>query len=336
MDDELEQISKHINKTSQERKELAKKIRESNPDLIKTVTPLEQDKFKICGVDGGFLKKEYHGAGLFLRRAVAACFEYENKRLVNADYFPSKYPVPEPIFTSSILEGEFSTEANLRRVEIELETALQATLKFKPDMLVLDGSILIYPGSIPDKKSQTFPLYQKVVDLYKQLYSACKESDVLLIGTVEDSRSNRFCGLISEDTKDLSDTLLLYYMLNKSERTSHFKYSSNDNLPFLNDLGVEWRDCFYGMYLKSSEFDRPLRIEFLSAGAPESLAPKISAFIHHISKHNRYYCYPSVLIEADARAKLKEREIELFKQTLFEKTGYNPALFELRRETRPF
>ena len=48
------------------------------------------------------------------------------------------------------------------------------------------------------------------------------------------------------------------------------------------------------------------------------------------------YSYPSVLIEADARAKLTEIEIEHFKAAIAEKLGRNPVLFELRRELRPF
>jgi len=134
-----------------------------------------------------------------------------------------------------------------------------------------------------------------------------------------------------------TDTLFLYYLLKKGERTEHFNYSkSAGELPVFKDLGDKWKSAINVMYLRAVEYDRPLRLDFLANDKDRDAANRIAALIWHISKQNRTYAYPSVLIEADARAKLKEQDLMVFQSALADKLGRNPSLFDLRREQRPF
>ena len=94
----LDQIVNKINMLSNKRDKLALALEEVSRSgkfsKIKTkVGEVNLNKIKICGVDGGFLKKEYHGAGLILRRAVASCFYYKDGQLEKNAYFPNNKPM---------------------------------------------------------------------------------------------------------------------------------------------------------------------------------------------------------------------------------------------------
>ncbi|MEK6923261.1 MAG: DNA double-strand break repair nuclease NurA [Nanoarchaeota archaeon] len=344
MDEILISIANKITDTSNKRKALSKAL--SNSGLKHPIEDINLGNLKICGVDGGFLKKDYHGARIILRRAVAVCFNFKDGILESCDYLPNTRPFPEPIIVDpEISDQEFNIFSNLKREELELEIALKAVEKFKPDILIRDGSIILHPSSIPLESSEVYKDYLKVTGLFKQLYSECEKNDVLLAGAIEDSKGKRYCGYLlkyiitdllnssDEETKKLvaqnhkilentNDTLFLYYFLKTGERVEPMTYNFKE-------------EKIYSIYIKSVEYDRPLRIDFFSAKEKLNQNTKnITEIIHKISKHNRNYSYPSVLIEADARAKLTEVEIEHFKSALAEKLGNNPTLLELRREGR--
>lgn len=341
MKDVTHEIAQHVQDVSNKRKELANQLRASNPEIVLTVQKRDAKDLKVCGVDGGFLKKEFHGMTLILRRAVGVCFSFD--RGCQAKYLPSKNPNPEPIIIPpNFSEQESTALANLKRVEIEIKTALDCVKEFKPDILVLDGSIVLYPGSIPEKTSQVYENYKEVVMLMRQLYDTCAKDQILLVGANEDSRGRKFCNIVTEQIlrkksevlEVTNDTTFLYNLLNVGERTVHFQYSDKEDLPALADLG-EWKSKIFALYLKSAEFDRPLRLDFLAKQNPQLNADKIAAILHAISCQSKTYACPSVLIEADARAKLSEKDLDVFKKALFEKLGNDPAIFELRREQRP-
>ncbi len=368
MDQIIREIAGKLNAINNKRLLLASTLNACNSSgivsLKENIKPIKLEKeLVVVGVDGGFLKKEYHGAGLILRRAVAVCFVFDKDfKLKNTNYFPNRRPFPEPVVTGPELsEQEFNLLAGLKREECELQTALAAIEKFSPDVLVRDGSIILYPGSVVERGSKVHGEYLKVIKLFRELYKKCKEKNILLVGAVEDSRGKRYCGIlkneilptlyalenvskeiknkveVNKDVLDITtDTLFLYYLLNFGERTAALDYSTTSDLPIIEDL-AEFRKNIYVSYIKAAEFDRPLRLDFFAE--PENLqetTEKIVSIIFALSNQNRLYSYPSVLIEADARAKLSEEEIEYFKAAISEKLGRNPALFELRRELRPF
>ena len=364
MERTIDEIAKKIKDIANRRERLANTLHEIDgvftPQLKLPINDFKLDKIKICGVDGGFLRNAYHGAGIILRRAVAVCFTYQNNKLVKTDYHPDRRPIPDPIVVGpEFSESDFNTLANLKRVEIELKTAIEAIQKFRPDVMLLDGSVVLYPSNMPEKRSPVYSTYQEVVKLFKTLYQTCSDNNILLAGAVEDSRGKRYCNLLFKDLfprlyghqsvkKSLkeklrtceralgssTDTLFLYYLLEKGEYTTVMKYAEGD-IPILKDLG-NWAKTIHAIYIKAVEYDRPLRLDFVAPNNVQETANKLASIVWQISKHNRTYAYPSVLIEADARAKLSENEIAIFKSRLTEKLGRNPSLFELRRDLRPF
>ena len=86
-------------------------------------------------------------------------------------------------------------------------------------------------------------------------------------------------------------------------------------------------------YLKAAPDDRPIRLEFLDA----SHAGEASKAICGLCKGNRRYAYPAILIEADLRAALDPRELEVAYAQLCSKVGMDAvSLRKLRRNDRPF
>ncbi len=334
---ELDAIFQQLREQESQRKNLAKRLR-AEKKHFQTISKTNLDGLKILGVDGGFLRKDFHGVSLILRRAVGVMFRFAGNDLEAVAYYPSKNPVPEPIiFPSYFSEQEISVAASLKRVELELRTALQTAKEILPNVIVLDGSIVLYPSNIPPRSSKAYEIYDDVIKIYRQLYAFCEKNKILLCGAIEDSHGKKFCKLLklehSSDVFDCTtDTLFLYEFLEPGERTGAFIYSdAPEDLPILKDIG-KFGEQIYSMYLKPVQYDRPLRVDFLGKENAEAIA----AIIYQISKQNRNYAFPSVLIEADARAKLKEHEIEVFKSILKDKLGSNIDLQELRRETRPF
>jgi hypothetical protein len=337
------QIADHVVAVSNKRKALAEKLRIDSPNMALKMQGTDLNGMKVCGVDGGLLKKEFHGMTLVVRRAVGVCFSFEGG-LVSAQYTPSKNPEPD----SFIITPDFSSEdanilINLKRVELEIKTALDCVKKFAPNIIVLDGSIVLHPSSIAKRESASYETYGQVNALLRELYTYCADNDILLVGACEDSRGKKFCNVLKSQllagkpearVLDLvNDTTFLYDFLNVGERTSHFSYSASEDLPGLSDLG-DWRRRVYGMYIKPAKYDRPLRLDFLASN-PKLQADKISAIVNALSNQSRTYAYPSVLIEADARAKLTERDMIALNHALKEKLGMDPTVFDLRREQRP-
>jgi len=364
MEQTLLEIARKIAAIGRARQQIADALAQINQlGLAKFKERIEDRPFDglIVGVDGGFLKKELHGINFILRRAVATLFEYKNSKLISTGYFPNKKPIPEPIVVGpEFSEKDFGSLAALKREEIELKIAIEVAKRFSPSMIIRDGSIVLHPSAMPEKKSYSYKVYKEVIKLFKMLYKICDANEIMLVGAIEDSRSKKYTNLIYEKAipklirlrrlphkikntiKDnaavlvnTTDTLLLYHLLNVGERTIPAPYAEISQTPILKDL-EGWSKAIYCTYIKSVEFDRPLRIDFLATKDVYKTAEKITSIIWQISRQNRTYSYPAPLIEADARAKLGEHEIYVFKKALQEKLGRSPSLFELRREMRPF
>ncbi|VVB98593.1 Uncharacterised protein [uncultured archaeon] len=147
---------------------------------------------------------------------------------------------------------------------------------------------------------------------------------------IKDSRSKRFVD-IAKAAIDLhsSDTVFLNHLLKEGERTFAFRYTSDvKRHPITRDFGTE-AEAVNAMYLKPVEGDRPLRVEFIGSDFSG-----IASLVYTLSKINRTYAYPSVLIEADLRAALDPLELERAQKSLAMQTGM--GMMPLRRNSRPF
>jgi hypothetical protein len=305
----------------------------------------------VLSVDGGIVKHSYHGLDLMLMRSVGVNFEYSDGKLVNVSYYPDPNPLPDPrIILDSFSDIELNSCYNFERQIMEINSVIAATEKFKPDIVLLDGSIIPHYVPKPDNPILV-EYYQNVIKTYSSLFETANRMNIILAGVIEDSRGVKFCDILSrlvlsqveseianelklilEKTKDSN---LLYYALEKGERTCVFNYSKNPEVhPILKEF-EKMDNSFQSFYIKTVDFDRPLRVDFLNSGNATDVVEKLSCMLMQTCGHSGYG-FPSVLIEADQRARLTEKDLDMFYSDLLNKVGNISTLFKMRRETRPF
>lgn len=346
-----EVLAKTIRQTETKRRKLAELAR--NAKLKKTAEILEEKiviklkknkiSCKVAGVDGGLVKKSFHGIDLMLLRAVGVLFTYADSKLVETRYYPDAIPPPEPrVILQPCSELELEIGASLERQLKEVKVATQLAKEFEPNFLFLHGPILPH-YSTQGKDSMLYAKHEEVTDSYLTLFKTIEGLKTILAGIVEDSRGTRFCELIAGFVKlpkdmlvvleQTRDTNLLTYLLGYGERTPVFTYAKDVAIhPILKNF-KELGNRVQVFYIRTAAFDRPLRVEFL-ADKPDA-ANRISAVLLATAMHSSYGS-PAVLIEADQRAKLTEHELETFYYDLIGRVGRLPGLYERRRELRPF
>ena len=305
------------------------------------------NNFSVIGVDGGIVKGSLHGLELLLLRAIAVNFNYSSASLKDVDYYPSSNPIPTPKTSfDSFSEFELSSWYNFERQLMEITIAIESLSKLKTEFLFLDGSVIpqyVIKPTNPILKEK----YNLLIEKYKELFDATN-GKLILAGVVEDSRSVKFCDILlrriltDEISRELrivlektNDSNLAYHLLKKNERTFVFNYSQNPAAhPLLKEF-EEVKNNFYSFYVKTADFDRPLRVDFVAARDQDVIANKISEVLIKTSGHAGYGL-PSVLIEADQRAKLSQSDLDLFYLDLLNRIGNVSSLFRMRRDMRPF
>lgn len=356
-------IAKTIGEMENHRKNVGDFLRESNSftNLTKTdeileekiifpINPSNLHNLTVGGVDGGMVKKSFHGIDLMLLRAVAVIFFYNDNKLSTVEYYPDAIPTPEPkTVLDPFSDIEFEVNSNIERLIKETTVAREAIEKFEPDFMLLNGSIVPHYIYVPEKSSILYENYRRMIESYNKLFDTVKQSKTILAGVIEDSRGVRFCELLSSifltyvhpnvptELKIVlsrtKDSNLLTYVLKKGERSFVFPYSSDaDKQPILKELNE--RKKIFSFYLKTAEFDRPVRVDFL-ADKPIETADKIASLLLACCGHESYGI-PSIIIEADRRARLSEKDLEMFYLDILSRTGNIASLFEQRRNQRPF
>ena len=192
--------------------------------------------------------------------------------------------------------------------------------------------------------------YRGVIDEFQNLYSVAEKNNCCLIGCVEDSRGSRIREILQKEVlpktdilkpeflDDMLDSLLLDSILDLGERSFAFPYTSGvKEHPILMDYDDKWANNIYAFYIKAAELDRPLRVEFLK-DRNENLQEKtneVASVVYSLSSMHREYAYPSVLIEADLRARLRPEEIDTVYNKIMDRLSVNTRL-TMRRSNRPF
>ncbi len=293
---------------------------------------------KIAGIDSGFVSKKISMMDLVLIRTAGVIFEYENSILKKADYFPAPVLLPEPVLLKNFLEKDEEQQSiSLQRLRKELDLSIKIICEQKPDYLFIDGSIIPQYQDKPRDNSSINKEYTSIIDLFQKLYSVADENSCTLISVVEDSRGRRFNSVVEDFTginlKNSSDSFTVNYFLSKGERTFFFPYSSEiEKHAVLNDYNKKWSENIFVFYLKASNEDFPLRVEFIS-NKPFEKVDDIASIVFSLSSIDKNYSYPSVLIEADLRARLNDDDISMVYNKLIDKLG--PKM-SLRRNSRPF
>ncbi|NHI91569.1 MAG: DNA double-strand break repair nuclease NurA [Candidatus Lokiarchaeota archaeon] len=327
--------------------------------LFKKILPISLNGLRIIGVDGGLINKSYNSIDLILLRGVACIFEYKGEK-PQVEYITSQFPIPE-IKTSfspfSRVESEIY--GSLERIKCELDIAIKAIEKKRPDLLLLDGSILPVPSDKPSQNSILYKIYKKVVNKYEELYECCLEKQILLAGCIKDTRSRRFMNLFlklipqfinkypkfrkileldyRQVLNSIKDSDFLFRVMKEGERTSSLSFSDDINMhPILKDIDDKFSKHLNLFYLKNVARDLPIRVEYLNINCkPISTIDKIARSILSISNYYQDYGFPVPLIEADARAKLSEYDLEVIYNILNQNTLYPSSLLKLRRNRGP-
>ncbi len=305
----------------------------------------------VAGVDSGFVSKRLASVDIVLIRAVGVVFNYEKGKLGSAEYFPNFFRFPEPhLGAASLEQDEAEQSKSLMRLYEEVNTAKKVIELHKPRYLFIDGSIVPQYQDKPRKDSEIAKDYSGIISEFQSLYSLAEKSGCTLIATVEDSRGSRFRQILQDgiiphepvmqrsQLDGMLDSSFLDYFLDAGERSCAFTYTKNIRQhPVLQDFDSEWSGRIYGLYVKPSSFDRPLRVEFICKNPQEisKKADEAASVAFALSSMHREYAYPSVLIEADLRAKLKNDEIEIVVNKIMDKLGAGVKL-RMRRDNRPF
>ncbi len=326
-----------------------KELKNSGMPESRIVLPVKKHLLneRIAGVDSGFVGKNLYSLDILLVRARSAIFTYSRGKLSKSEYFPLFASFPEPLISNAALEkSDISTNKSLQRLKKEITLAEKVVEEFSPRYCFLDGSIVPQHADKPRENSKMKPFYLEVIRCFESLFETAEEKKCDLVACVEDSRGTRFGGILQEclsgripgldALNECYDSAILNYLLGESERTFAFPYASNANVhPVLKDFSKTWAERVHVLYLKPSALDRPLRIEFLSEKSRVAeKAEKLSAVAFALSSMHRSYAYPSVLIEADLRARLKPEEINVVCDKIFDRLGRH--FLGLRREARPF
>ncbi len=354
----LENVVSHIQNTQKRHLQMGKAIREKagkefanngNGEMKekKLSCPIQKHVLneKIAGVDSGFVSQSFYALDLMMLRSCGVCFTYEKGKMVKTQYVPESFSLPDPIVNTSGLEREeFHKFVSLTRLQAETQNAIELIQKTKPTALFLDGSLILHPMDKPSNDSKLKKEYEKTIQEFVQLYKTAEKNDCLLIGAIEDSRSTRLSEWIHENVLEykekkevLHDAPLLDNVLSAGERSMAFPYAENPGKhPILADFPSEWATKIHACYLKPSQWDYPLRIEFLSDRKNISEnANTASKYAYAQSNLHKEYAFPSVLIEADLRAGLKQEEVELVADKIFSKIGRHSVHLR-RRNRRPF
>ena len=276
----------------------------------------------VAGVDGGLASFPFGCMDVALIRVAGVLFRYQEGVLSEAQYVPSELPglgifaISEPI---DLMKLEIANGMCRQLKEVQLATQIAKTRK--PHLLLLDGSVV--PQYVAgDKDSLLEKLYAELLESYSLLYETCERQGVFLAGFVKNSRGQHFVHslghspeLSGEDREILSrfrDTDFLKYVMRLGQRTctSLYRASSCGSLS-------RWRNRTHLFYLRVSEATLPFRVEFVEFGDNAELtASCIASWVFFLSSFNPAMSSPSVLLEADLRARVSEEEAEIARNKL--------------------
>ncbi len=346
----IRRIAERIAETESRKERISEFLRNISMEINLKIGVEKDDleDMKIVAIDGGLLKKSFHGFDCILYRSAAVCFGYKKGKISGVKYYPSKTPPLKPEVFESLSDLDFSYIANIERMHDEIRTSIKSIELFRPDMLLLDGQIMPHYTSKPGRSSPVFERYESLIGSINELCSICMKEKINLAGVIEDSRSDSFCRMLSKRLfskithpmvrevngvlEKSRDTNILFHFLKKGEATLPLQTSEDpESHAILKDL-AEFGDLMHYIYLKTSSFDRPIKVDFIQ----REKAKEIASMLLAVSGHHPSYGFPSPLIEADNVARLKEEEMDTLYNHLSSMLGRRSSFMKLRRDERPF
>ncbi len=327
----------------------------------------------VVSVDGSSVTKKFMNVDFSFLKAIAVKYYFHQNHVASIRYFPdlsgfNNYIVEGNFFNQDETIVDVKTSINMKCMEINLLNEL-IEKSTDIDLIIIDGSIVITPINLLfSKDAEISKNYDILLKEYHQLYLNCKEKDIILIGSIKDTRTSALSNLLSESIQllmpnysKLSDFIKINYrevfkyfsdidlfnrLLKKTERSCIFHCKRE--IDKIRDTGIKkeipyyFPLAFYAFYLKTAKFDTPCRIEFFmdekhSIEKASKKADLISSILLPISSLNEHYGLPIPQIEAHKRAVFKPNEVNLLLNNLTRTLHlHGVSLLEKRRNRRPF
>ncbi len=303
-----ETIAQKINALLKKEKETSEFLRQFG--LAKKVQTRNVNTRFAC-IDGGVAKYSYYLLDIIFLKSAGLVYDIKEGKVENIKQYPEVIRSDIIAVTTGLDDIELGVYTNLYRQLKEVETAIDIANSEAINFLAMDGSIIPHYSYVPFSSPLVSGLFQKLIERYRELFSICKNKNIVLFGLVKASRGQRFCqvimekhGIHLESKRDLS---LLNFMLQKGERTLIFDYSNNPTQhPILKHFPEYPIKSFY---IKNAEHDFPIRVDFLALQDEEKEAGEISNLILHFTIDNSNNI-PIFMLEIDKRVRLANQEAE--------------------------
>jgi len=341
--------------------------------LLKKVQSANIRGLNVVSVDGSSVTKKYVNVDFSFLKAMAVKYYFHKNHIANIVYYPDFSGFNNYLVQGNLLnrdESTVETKISIDMTFMEINLLNNMIGKFSDiDMIIIDGSIVIMPINLVfSKDPEISKKYDKLLKEYHKLYVNCKENNILLIGSIKDTRTSALCHLLRDSIQLLkpnqsrlhdfiktnyrkvmeyfSDLDLFNRIMKKSERTCIF--NCKREIDKIRDTGIKkeipyyFPLSFYAFYLKTTRYDTPCRIEFFmdekhSFKKASEKADLITSILLPISSLNEHYGLPIPQIEAHKRAVFKPKEVEVLLNNLTRTLNTQGlSLLEKRRNRRPF
>ncbi len=341
--------------------------------LKKEVSVANIRGLNVVSVDGSSVVKKFMNVDFSFLKAIAVKYYFLKNNISKINYYPdisgyNNYYVQGNYLNreESAIDSKISMEMTFMEINL-LNKLLERNDDI--DLIIIDGSIVIMPINLLFAKDfEISKAYDKLLKEYQKLYINCKEREIILIGSIKDTRTSALTHLLKSsiqmlkpNTARLNDFIELNYrqileyfsdvdifnrILSKYERSCIF--NCKREIDKIRDTGIKkeipyyFPFNFYAFYLKTAQYDTPCRFEFFTdeSDSNEDAARRadlISSILLSISSYNEFYGLPIPQIEAHRRAVFKSPEINLlFNNLLRTLKSYGISLIEKRRTRRPF
>ncbi|MFX1273818.1 MAG: DNA double-strand break repair nuclease NurA [Promethearchaeota archaeon] len=341
--------------------------------LKKSVSISNIDGLNVVCVDGSSVIKKFMNVDFSFLKVIATKYHFYRNNDAKITFFPdlsgnNNFYIRGNYLNQEENAIEAKTTIDMNYMEINL---LNTLIKEHSDidLIIIDGSIVIMPINLLfSKDPEISKNYDILLQEYHKLYLNCQKKNIILIGSIKDTRTAALTNLLRDSIqllkpnhKHLNDFININYrrvveyfsdldlfnrVLNKSERSCIF--NCKREIEKIRDDGIKkeipyyFPLDFYAFYLKTAKHDIPCRIEFfVDENTPfdeaSSRADLISSILHPISSLNDHYGLPIPQIEAHRRAVFKPHELNLLYKNLIRNLNKNGfKLIEKRRDRRPF
>ncbi len=338
-----------------------------------TVSDSNLRGLNVVSVDGSSVVKNFLNVDFSFLKAIAVKYCFKENYNAHIEYFPdlsgfNNYKVKSEFMSleEALIERKISMEMTLMEISLLNELINKSS---DIDLIILDGSVVVTPINLLFSKDLEISLkYDSLLKEYHKLYENCNEKNIILIGSIKDTRTRALTHLLRDSISYLKPSQIKLRDFLQCDYRNIFNYFTDMDL-FNRILKLRERSCifnckreiekirdtgvkkeipyyfpyeFYAFYLKTSKYDTPCRIEFYinekhDIKEASDKADLISKLILPISCLNDYYGLPIPQIEAHKRAVFNQSEIQLLFNNLKRKLNLHGIhLIEKRRNRRPF